>query len=349
MIFAVPVVSPVLVGVTRLGGAMGEGILYSCWMRDIPDDSPLTALSIPGTHNSCSIDGPVGFAKTQDRGLSDQLDAGIRFLDIRLAHYQDDLCVHHDVVCMEKSYVEVLAACSEFLEQHPSETILLSVSHEENSDSALGEFAPSQVLCKLSPIADPANPGENTRSFEDSFRAKTWEHLKDAPLFYNFTAAAAEGEARPGSPAFTAETTLGDVRGKIVLLRRFEGGQDLGFDASYWPENKRFRNSSAPFYDVEDRYLNPGADKKLDFVIAHLEEAARGDPADLYITFSGAVGLTARGYAEKINPRLSDYLEESPRGRVGIIAMDYFEQPHELVANVIKVNANGAMPHRAEQ
>jgi len=65
----------------------------------------------------------------------------------------------------------------------------------------------------------------------------------------------------------------------------------------------------------------------LDFVIAHLEDARCGAPEDLYITFSSAVTLTARGYAGTINPRLSDYLEECPRGRVGIIVMDYFEQP----------------------
>lgn len=70
----------------------------------------------------------------------------------------------------------------------------------------------------------------------------------------------------------------------------------------------------------------------------HLEEAKRGDLKDLYITFSSAVGLKARGYAETINPLLNDYLAESPRGRVGIIAMDYFEEPRELVSNVIKMN-----------
>ena len=119
--------------------------------------------------------------------------------------------MHHDVVCMEKSYAEVLTTCSDFLSAYPSETILLSVSNEDRADSALGIFAPSQVLCRLSSIGDTPHSGENTRSFEDTFRAITWEHLKDAPL--------------------------------------------------------------APFYDVEDRYQNPGGDDKFDFVVAHLEEA----------------------------------------------------------------------------
>jgi hypothetical protein len=64
----------------------------------------------------------------------------------------------------------------------------------------------------------------------------------------------------------------------------------------------------------------------------------KGDLKDLYITFSSTVGLKAHGYADDINPRLSDYLVESSKGRVGIVAMDYFEEPPELVSNVIKMN-----------
>jgi hypothetical protein len=93
-----------------------------------------------------------------------------------------------------------------------------------------------------------------------------------------------------------------------------------------------------PFYDIEDRYQNPGDDDKFNFVVDHIEKARHGDPCDLYITFSSAVGLTARGYSKKINPRLNDHLAKSPPGRIGIIVMDYFEEPRELVSNVIKAN-----------
>jgi hypothetical protein len=41
---------------------------------------------------------------------------------------------------------------------------------------------------------------------------------------------------------------------------------------------------------------------------------------------------------QRINPRLNDYLAESSPGRIEIIVMDYFEEPRELVSNVIKAN-----------
>ncbi len=320
---------------------MDEFISHSSWMRDIPDDAPVTTLNIPGTHDSCCTDGPLGLAKTQNLDLTDQLNAGIRFLDIRLAHYQDNLFVHHDVVHMKKSYTDVLKICISFLRQHPSETILMSVKNEGRFDSVLGRFAPSELFGKSR--GDPTNWAIRSSSFDHAFQARTWENVEDASLFYNLTVPL-PGGGPVDKLALTSETTLGEVRGKIVLLRRFEGGPDVGFDLTYWPENQHFRSATTLIYDVEDRYQDPGEDDKYNFIEDHIEEARRGDPRDLYITFSSAVNLRAVGYSKAINPRLSDYLAESPAGRIGIVVMDYFEKPQELVSNVIKMNWRTGRP-----
>lgn len=315
-----------------------EFITHNSWMRYVSDDAPVMSLTIPGTHNSCCVHGALGIGKTQELDLPDQLNAGIRFLDIRFTHYQDNLCVHHDVICTEKSYVDILTTCFDFLRRNPSETILMSVADESRIDDVLGKFAPSQIACKL-PLADGASPSKNTRSFDDTFNAKTWECIEDLPLFYDFIATCPGSKSMVSGRTLTSQTRLKDVRGRIVLLRRFEGNQDVGFDLSYWPENQCFRNETSPLYDIEDRYQNPGVDDKFDYIVDHLEKARRGDPNELYITFSSAVGLVAHNYSKKINPRLNDYLSKSPPGRLGIIVMDYFEDPRELVSNVIKANA----------
>jgi hypothetical protein len=121
-------------------------------MGDIPDDAAVTMLSIPGTHDSCCVDGPLGLGKTQNLDLPGQLRAGIRFLDIRFAHHQDNLCVHHNVVCTEQSYTDVLTICDDFLTQYPSEIIVMSVKEEDRFDSALGTLAPPKC-CVNSPHA----------------------------------------------------------------------------------------------------------------------------------------------------------------------------------------------------
>ncbi len=318
---------------------MDELIDHSSWMRDIPDQARLLSLSIPGTHNSCSVGGILGFTKTQDLDLPDQLKAGIRFLDIRLSHYQDNLFVHHDVVHMGKCYADILTACSGFLGRHPSETILMSIKDEGRCDSILGRFAPSRRLGKSR--GDPMNWVIRSGSFEDAFKARTWEYVDDPTLFYNLPSPFPCGGSPQGN--LTAGTTLGDVRGKIILLRRFEADRDIGFDLTYWPENMRFRSMTKPAYAVEDHWWDPGESDKYNFMITHMEEAKRRAPKDLYITFSSAVNLHARSYAKTINPRLNEYLTKSTRGRVGVVAMDYFQDPPGLVSSIIKLNfANGA-------
>jgi 1-phosphatidylinositol phosphodiesterase len=318
-----------------LEGTMDELIDHSSWMRDIPDQARLLSLSIPGTHNSCSVGGILGFTKTQDLDLPDQLEVGIRFLDVRLSHYQDNLFVHHDVVHMGKCYADILATCSNFLEQHPSETILMSIKDEGRCDSILGRFAPSRRLGKSR--GDPMNWVVRSGSFEDAFKARTWEYVDDPALFYNLPS------PFPGDSSLhtnlTADTRLEEVRGKIVLLRRFEADQDTGFDLTYWPENMRFRSMTKPVYAVEDHWWDPGENDKYNFMVTHMEEAGRRNPKDLYITFSSAVNLHARSYAKTINPRLNEYLAKSSRGRVGIVAMDYFQDPPALISNVIKLNS----------
>ncbi len=317
---------------------MDEFISHSSWMRDIPDDARVIALSIPGTHDTCSVDGILGFGKTQNLDLAHQLDAGIRFLDIRLAHYRDDLFVHHDVVHMGKKYADVLNICSSFLSQYPSEAILMSIKHEGRFDSNLGRFAPSEVFGKSR--GDRTNWAVRSSSFEHAFQARTWQHIEDESLFYNLAVPRPNGDSENVNPALTSETTMREIRGKIVLLRRFESSQDVGFDLTYWPKNRRFRTTKKEklIYAVEDRYQDPGEDDKYKFIMDHIEEARRRDPRDLYITFSSAINLKARGYSKTINPRLNDYLAKSLPGRVGIIVMDYFEEPRELVSNVIKMN-----------
>jgi 1-phosphatidylinositol phosphodiesterase len=311
-------------------------ISHCSWMSDISDNVRVTALSIPGTHDSCSVDGPLGFAKTQNLDLVEQLEAGIRFLDIRLAHYQDNLFAHHNAVHMRKSYADILDICSNFLDKHPTETVLMSVKEEDRFDSTLGRFAPSEAFGK--PRRDPTNWVIRSHSFEDAFKARTWQHIEDPSLFYNFSPPLPDGCPAATDHALTPETTLGEVRGKIVLLRRFKATPEVGFDLTDWPKNQHFRSDGALACNIEDCYLNPGEENKFSCVVDHIERARQGDPEVLYITFSSAVGMKAFRYSRIVNQYLNVYLAGLPKGRVGIIVMDYFEQPRKLVSNVIKIN-----------
>ncbi|MDB5818745.1 MAG: hypothetical protein JWQ11_2385, partial [Rhizobacter sp.] len=54
------------------------------WMKELPDDLPLTAISIPGTYNSLALTGRVLTSPTQAVGVGEQLELGIRAIDLMI-------------------------------------------------------------------------------------------------------------------------------------------------------------------------------------------------------------------------------------------------------------------------
>jgi 1-phosphatidylinositol phosphodiesterase len=116
-------------------------------MSRIGDGRSLGELSIPGSHNSAARFEPLrGTAKCQSLTISEQLDAGVRVLDIRCRHLRDDFRIHHGQVDQKIGFKAVMAACIGFIDRNPGETVLILVQEE-------------------------FSPGGNTRSFESTFDA----------------------------------------------------------------------------------------------------------------------------------------------------------------------------------
>lgn len=112
------------------------------WMGFVSDDTPISALTLPGTHDSGARIEPVaGTAKTQDLTLAQQLNAGVRFLDIRCRHYQDAFTIHHGAIYQNLNFDDVLQACKSFLASHPHETIVMSVKQEHTAEGNSRSFA----------------------------------------------------------------------------------------------------------------------------------------------------------------------------------------------------------------
>lgn len=260
------------------------------WMASVADAVSLSMLSIPGSHDAGATVEPVsGTAKCQNLSISDQLNAGIRFLDIRCRHIGDAFAIHHGSVYQNLNFDDVLNASFTFLNTHPGETIVMSVKEEYNSSNI-------------------------TRTFEETFNSYV---------------------AKNPSQWYTGATvpTLGQVRGKIVLLRRFSASSTpKGIDATNWADNTTFTisNSNAQLR-IEDNYVVSDNNAKWTNVTANLNEAATGSATALYITFtSGYKPLifsipSITSVSNTINPNVTSYFTTHTTGRYGIIPMDFSE------------------------
>ncbi|XP_077405587.1 1-phosphatidylinositol phosphodiesterase-like [Vanacampus margaritifer] len=108
------------------------------WMASIPDERPLSEITMPGTHNTMALYGGV-YAECQTWSLGLQLRAGVRFLDVRVRHVEGNLTIHHGVVYQHAHFGNVLEGVQDFLDSYPSETVLMRVKEElSESDNIYG-------------------------------------------------------------------------------------------------------------------------------------------------------------------------------------------------------------------
>jgi len=119
------------------------GTAYSLnnWMSSINGALSLSQLSIPGSHDAGARYEPIsGTAKCQNLSIADQLNAGVRFLDIRCRHIGDAFAIHHGSIYQNINFDDVLNACWAFLSANPTETIVMSVKEEYNSSNITRTF-----------------------------------------------------------------------------------------------------------------------------------------------------------------------------------------------------------------
>ncbi|MFF9865467.1 phosphatidylinositol-specific phospholipase C [Streptomyces sp. NPDC013953] len=104
------------------------------WMAAFSGGTPLRTLTIPGTHDSgARYGGP--WVACQNTTIAQQLDSGIRFLDVRCRVTGDAFAIHHGAYYQNLMFGDVLIACRDFLAAHPSETVLMRVKQEYSEDS----------------------------------------------------------------------------------------------------------------------------------------------------------------------------------------------------------------------
>lgn len=283
--------------------AIFSSAALSSWMKELRDEYPLSMLSIPGTHNSPTYHVALPSVRCQAVGVRAQLDNGVRFLDIRVSANRDndDLTLVHSVFPVAltgaRYFADLLQVIYAFLDDNPSETVLMSVKREGTGRGTDQQL--SQHLYKRYCAGDDA---------------RRW-----------FT-----------EPRIA---TLGETRGRIVLIRRFNldeglrgehGGQGWGLDAAAWPDNCADAPTGSGLIRVQDFYeitQSTNIEKKIEFARAQLERACQQQFADFavgapkpeapplpfFVNFLSAsnffnASCWPEKIAAKVNPSIVEYL-----------------------------------------
>jgi 1-phosphatidylinositol phosphodiesterase len=111
------------------------------WMSAIDGSRLLSALSLPGSHDTCAYTVDDRLARTQHATLADQLRHGVRVLDIRCRHERDRFAIHHGGIALGLTFDDVARTCARFLARHPGECIVMSVKDEWPARDCTRSFA----------------------------------------------------------------------------------------------------------------------------------------------------------------------------------------------------------------
>ena len=111
------------------------------WMMDLSDNTIISEMTIPGTHDSGAMHSIFDVAgKCQDLRIKEQLKVGVRFLDIRLQLVNDELKVVHSFVDQGLPFESVLKDVEKFLNEYNSEFIIISIKEDNSPKNSKLEF-----------------------------------------------------------------------------------------------------------------------------------------------------------------------------------------------------------------
>ena len=235
------------------------GTKLNNWMQDIEDNRLVCKMSIPGTHDTAADSGN-DWVKTQDKNIEQQLNSGIRFFDIRLVHDNGVLKLCHASHTFNTTFVgDVLKTTAKFLKEHPSETVIMTIKRDNDLDH-----------------------GDATK-----YRAALQKALEGDRALTPYMV-----------KSFRADFTLGDLRGKMLIISRDGWITTPSGKVTSWPDNASFTssiestNGRSTTLHVEDHYES-GASDKVSYVAQNVRKAQAAFSSsqnDWFITFSSSAG-----------------------------------------------------------
>lgn len=278
------------------------------WMSLYPDNFPLLKMLIPGTHDTeavffTGLTGSVaaGLGQCQAHHIKEQLEKGVRAVDIRLRPwYGKELYVAHGVLNTEVELSKhILPDMVNFLKNNPSETIFMMVKDENTADGYLQQWS------------DLFSQAINNPEFRSYF-----------------------------GPSVNVDTKLGEVRGKIILMTRINMAKyrpefNVGLRFNVWAENSRHQVPCVPYIgttsaeprvtvvEVQDIYSGIPITKKVELAQNTLYTSVDNSFTQTWtINYTSLSGNPGQNAAE-INPEMVKFLEQSQIPFSGIVYTDF--------------------------
>ena len=130
-----------LMGFTGIIKSRSGSTKYADWMKSLDDNASLREVNMPGSHDTMALYSIADFAgQCQSLSLKEQLNLGVRFLDIRLKEDHNKLKAVHGFIDQKASFASITRTIESFLEKHNDEFIIMSIKEEADASSSNKPF-----------------------------------------------------------------------------------------------------------------------------------------------------------------------------------------------------------------
>lgn len=278
------------------------------WQKHIDDKTSVGVLSLPGTHNSAASHISFPSVQCQGASITEQLEHGVRFLDIRcatpfytgcgLGSSPTDIQVIHGnfpvKIPFPHKLSDALDEVYKFLEKHKSESVIVSLKPEGSHKWEGDEFA--DLLWDKYLHND-----ENKWFLENKI------------------------------------PSVGEIRGKAVLFRRFgvkdnNRKKNYGIDAAWWKYN--CQQDDRGHLVVQDfcEVMEPkDVNTKVNYVNEHIKRAQEfnatsgaNEQSKLYINFcSGSNFFNPKCWPKNVAKGVAEGCMNNVGKGSGVIIVDY--------------------------
>lgn len=114
---------------------------YQEWMSNLPGETPVSYLTIPGTHDSGAYTQPWPYVATQTMTILEQLDAGIRYFDLRCGLIENVTEMVHGPRLLNLRLSDVVGTMYDWLDKHPTEGLIVQIKEDRKSEGSTIHFS----------------------------------------------------------------------------------------------------------------------------------------------------------------------------------------------------------------
>lgn len=284
------------------------------WMSCIPQNVFYTMLSVPGSHDAATSSA-TSLAKTQNKTIAEQLELGVRALDLRPSA-TDNLEIKHGSVGTGVTLAQAIESMKTYLEKNPTEFIYATIHLEGSTDESKTKNWSNKVYALVKAAVDGgyALDALSKDAKLDVYKGKIIfiyrDDLTGDNRIYN-----------------AAKVAWNDNIARTVKVRDTNGNEINDFLISY-----------QDIYESSDLDENTGGisgyfaqkggvksdDAKVSMVKKYIDDATGSNDQRLIFNFASYSGGFVSDRAKAIMPSVNSYIV-SKNNRLGVILADFVD------------------------